>query len=71
MSPDIDIEAELDNVATKRDGSLVYIRSDDGEKSEKKVSRKRRPAERRGSTGKQKRDVKGLIAAARQVNAGG
>ena len=82
LNADIDIDAELDNVATKRDGTLIYVgevKGSEGKEGEgegkqsatKVVTRKKKPAERRAAGGKQKRDVKGLVEAARSLNAGG
>ena len=70
VAPDIDVEAELDNIATKRDGTLVYIGESAApapeEKPKAKAAPRNRPAQTRGGPGKASvsaMDDKGLQAA--------
>ena len=68
LAPDIDVDAELDNVAFRRDGTPVYVGEIKELKTEDKPKVKparSRPAETRGGTGKvsvKAMDDKGLAA---------
>ena len=75
LAPDVDVDAELDNVAFKRDGSPVYIGEVKELQAEAKTETKAkppartRPAETRGAPGKvsaSSMDDKGLMAAVSQ-----
>ena len=74
VAPDMDVEAELDNIAFRRDGTPVYIGEAEA-KGEAKTETKAkppartRPAETRGAPGKvsaSSMDDKGLMAAVSQ-----
>ena len=68
IAPDLDVEKELDNIAFKRDGSPVYIGSDEPDakaETKAKPTARTRPAQTRGAVGKASvkgMDDKGLAA---------
>ena len=68
LVPDIDIEAELENIAVKRDGSLTYVGAPASTPSKKKSSISRKS--QRKPTPKPKHDVAAIIADARRQLAG-
>ena len=72
FAKDLDVDEEMENIAWKKDGTPVYIGDTQvGTEESTPVKRRKKPAETRGSSGKQKFDTAGLIAQARKLNAGG